>query len=406
MLLLYNGTDPDSVKIARYYEQVHPGVHLLDLNVPDTDDISATEYFDVVRPEVLTALSSSISYIVTTKGLPLRIDNTPPASFPYIYTDALGTHDIYSSTDWSNYTSLEAALTRIESVDSNIQLGDQTWWSPTPCYCQNPYYQHESLFSSTNPATSGMFLTSRLDGYTAADVISEIKNAQNVTIKTGASQFIVDDSSAAAGKNQTTMGSLVNNVLIPAKQSYTYNTSATPVTTSPLPVVGYDSFGTNEGLQPGYIANQLDFSVGKGAVFESWESFNAYSYTPGVKVDGQGLLADWIAKGGAAAVGQVQEPGSGVTAITNEDIMYQMLLEGYNLAEAAWAATPRLDFVNTVLGDPLMTWNVTGLPANFVQPLTSADPSGPNGNLPEPGAGIVAISACSMLLRRRRSTLS
>jgi Dockerin type I domain/PEP-CTERM motif len=36
--------------------------------------------------------------------------------------------------------------------------------------------------------------------------------------------------------------------------------------------------------------------------------------------------------------------------------MFNMLLHGYTWAEAAWAATQQLSYVNTVVGDPLMTW--------------------------------------------------
>ena len=42
--------------------------------------------------------------------------------------------------------------------------------------------------------------------------------------------------------------------------------------------------------------------------------------------------------------------------MTNEDQMFRMLLAGKTFAEAAWSATEQLGYVNTVVGDPLMTW--------------------------------------------------
>jgi len=36
--------------------------------------------------------------------------------------------------------------------------------------------------------------------------------------------------------------------------------------------------------------------------------------------------------------------------------MFKMLLGGYTWAEAAWSSIQQLSFVNTVVGDPLMTW--------------------------------------------------
>jgi len=68
----------------------------------------------------------------------------------------------------------------------------------------------------------------------------------------------------------------------------------------------------------------------------------------------QGLVAEWLRLGGAVGVGHVQEPGVSSLNITNEDRMFQMLLDGYTWAEAAWNATRQLSFVNTVVGDPLM----------------------------------------------------
>ena len=40
----------------------------------------------------------------------------------------------------------------------------------------------------------------------------------------------------------------------------------------------------------------------------------------------------------------------------NEDQMFRMLLAGKTLAEAAWSSALQLSWVNTVVGDPLMTW--------------------------------------------------
>ena len=36
--------------------------------------------------------------------------------------------------------------------------------------------------------------------------------------------------------------------------------------------------------------------------------------------------------------------------------MFEMLLDGYTWAEAAWNATAQLSYVNTVVGDPLMVY--------------------------------------------------
>src|ERR1700681_3687569 len=76
VLVLYNTASSDGAQIANYYAQIHPGVQLLGINGvdPNSEDISADAYLSTIRPQVLSALTSTIDVIVTTKGLPLRIN--------------------------------------------------------------------------------------------------------------------------------------------------------------------------------------------------------------------------------------------------------------------------------------------------------------------------------------------
>jgi hypothetical protein len=154
------------------------------------------------------------------------------------------------------------------------------------------------------------------------------------------------------------MGTLVTNVLAPRGLSYVYNTQVAPVLTAAKPVTGYVSWGTNDGsgqLQPDYMLNQLHFKLANGAVAETWESYNGNSFTWGNR-RGQALIADWLRAGGTAGIAQVEEPGANLSNMTNESRMFQMLLDGYTWVESAWNATPQVSYVNTVVGDPLMTW--------------------------------------------------
>ena len=129
------------------------------------------------------------------------------------------------------------------------------------------------------------------------------------------------------------------------------------VTTAPGPVLGYVTHGTNAGAPWDYILNSLKFTPAPGAAFVSYESYNAYTFISGVSSPcNQGLVAQWIQKGGTAATGNVWEPESSAQTVTREDRLFQMLLNGYSWVEAAWNATAQLSYVNTVVGDPLMTY--------------------------------------------------
>ena len=363
VVVLYNAGSSDGVQIANAYAQIHPGVHLVPLNnVPAGDQITADQYLSIIRPQVESALSAEaaagvdIDDIVTTKGLPVRIDVTEQFSGPTpSYTDPQGVvHNVYTQ---GQYSSLESELTQVNNISTWQQMLDQTWWDPTiQSQAVNPYYNNGGAFDHNNPAFGGMYLTSRLDGYNATDVIASLYRAQNA--HSGPYNFVVDNDPT---KNYNSgMASLVNNVLIPQHQPYTYDNTTGFVGTAPGPVLGYVSFGANQtSTPPGFMLNTttgLQFPLANGAVAETWESYNAYTYTQGGNVNGQSLIADWIHRGGTAAVGNVQEPGANLSNVTNPDIMFNMLLHGYTWAEAAWCATQQLSYVNTVVGDPLMTW--------------------------------------------------
>jgi uncharacterized protein (TIGR03790 family) len=366
VMVLYNPASSDGVQVAQTYAQIHPGVDLVPLsNVPAGDQITADQYLSIIRPQVMAALGSAsnpIDDIVTTKGLPLRIDVTEQfTGSPPTYTDPSGVlHTVWAT---EQYSSLESELTQVANISTWQQMLDQTWWDPTTKNpSANPYFNfynsaaNSSAFNHANPALGGMYLTSRLDGYNAADVIASLQRAQNAYV--GPFNFVVDNDPTK--QYNTGMASLVNNVLAPQHQPYTYDNTTAFVGTAPGPVIGYVSNGANQAsTPPNFMLNTvtgLQFPLANGAVAETWESYNAYTFTQGGNVGGQSLIADWIHRGGTAAVGTVQEPTASLSTVTNEDIMFNMLLHGYTWAEAAWAATPQLSFVNTVVGDPLMTW--------------------------------------------------
>ncbi len=361
-VVLYNANSPDGLEIANYYAQVHPGVRLLGLtDVSLNEEVTEDHYLDVIRPQVLAGIDDSIDVIVTTKGLPLRIVNT--VANPGTYPGWRGAGFGFSIPNdwWKPYSSLESELTRIDRIDSSEMMGDQSYLlSPSALpfttfpHAANPYSNHDAAFDRTDPANEGMRLTARLDAFTVSDVLKSIDRAQQSYLRPGAPLIVVDDDPSAPAAKADLMQQLVEDVLIPAGQNYIYNTDAQDITTAPQDVIGYVSHGSF-AAGTGYI-ERLDFELAPGAVFHTWESFNAYSFNEGQNRAGQGLIGEWLAHGGTAALGHVEEPKATVTSVANEDILFDMLLKGYTFAEAAWAATTQLSFVNTVVGDPLMTF--------------------------------------------------
>ena len=347
VLVLYNDASADGRQIADYYASVHPGAQLLGLHdVPTTEEVSWDVYLNTIRPQVTAALNGNLGVIVTTKGLPLRINN--PNVDPSTYSA------------WSQYSSLESELTRVDTFATRIQMGNQKYNQAPPRgnpAVSNPYFKAKAPFDYN---TYKIRLTSRLDGFDVSDVEKAIDGAQHAVYNRPGYTYVLDDSPTAPAAGVDKMESLRDTVLAPRGLSTFYDGTSAYQRQAPGAAIGYVTHGTNGGAPSDYLSRSADgiaFPIAPGAVFCSYESYNAYTFDRATAVPcNQGTLAQWIALGGSAAVGNVYEPNVSSLNVTNEDRMFDMLLNGSTWAEAAWNATYQLSYVNTVVGDPLMTF--------------------------------------------------
>jgi uncharacterized protein (TIGR03790 family) len=373
VLVLYNADSADSRDIANYYAQKRPGVRLLGLTgVTTAEEVSADYYLSHIRPQVLSALDDSVDVIVTTKGLPLRI--RVEQSNPNTYTDPFGSPRTIGPWSWKRYSSLESELTRIDSISTWQQMGDQsTNFTPNPIFAMNPYYWQSNSFTNDQ---YGIRLASRLDGFTVSDVRGMIDRAAEAYIAPSGPNtpfhVVVDDSPNAVSSFADSMERLRDFVLEPRGMSYTYDGTSdfiqSPAVANPAStlVLGYVSHGVHGGAPRDYLTDPVDgvqFQLANGSVFASWESYNAKTFSPSVSIT-QGLIAQWIARGGTAGIGHVAEPTATTITVAREDALFDRLLGGMSWVEAAWGATYQLSYVNTVVGDPLMRFQVL-LPGDY-----------------------------------------
>jgi uncharacterized protein (TIGR03790 family) len=368
VLVLYNAEDADSSAIASYYASKRPGVRTLGLTgVTTAEEVTANYYLSAIRPQILPALNNSTDVIVTTKGLPLRI--RVEQSNPRTYVDPFGQTRTVSNWYWKRYSSLESELTRIDAVSTWEQMGDQsTGFAAQPIAAVNPYYWHSNDFSHDE---FGIRLTSRLDGFSVSDVQGMIDRSCRAYVGLNGVNnpfhFVIDDDPNAAGSAADSMERLRDFVMQPRGLPHTYDGGdgfvQEPAVAHPdsSVVIGYVSHGVHGGAPPTYLSDPLagiHFQLANGAVFASWESFNAYTFAAGASQN-QGLVAEWIARGGTAGLGHVAEPTASSTTVAREDCLFDRLLSGMSWVEAAWSATYQTSYVNTVVGDPLMrfkTW--------------------------------------------------
>lgn len=394
VLVIYNddhGPAGDGFQIADYYQQVRPGVHVAPisgidelLSGPFGEDMSGQDYLEFVRPQILDAINAipdSIDVIVTTKGMPLRLDAGANAS-----------------SNWKRYSSFESELTRIDSIDTIQEMGNQTispFYQSDTSLASNPYFNK----SVANPSfvrvgSGGQFnvdirLSSRLDGYSVQTVKASIDRAQNVYLVPFGHYIVLDDTETASVDQIRNGGGLGPGTFEVITGLYPddgvtnpvpvlFDETSDAIVSSNRPVIGYVSHGTNDGPSVGlsdnylgefvdgqYQASEIQFEFANGAVFHTHESYNAQSFN-WQNTQNDGLIADWLEMGGTAGLGHVAEPYNGPNNIANEDMFYQMLLPASGAAsapgetgkltfvEAAWRATRQLSYMNTVVGDPLM----------------------------------------------------
>jgi hypothetical protein len=205
-----------------------------------------------------------------------------------------------------------------------------------------------------------MRLTSRLDGFSVADVTAAIDRAQNAFVgpnnsPNGPFHFIVDNDPTAENYADQTMTALANN-LAAKDLPHVHDDTTAFVDSAGGPLLGYTSHGAHQDSSPDDYLYAITDTLADGAVFNSWESFNAQSFTLGGNAGNQALVAEWLNRGGTAGVGNVAEPTAQFQTVINEDQMFAMLLDGMTFAEAAWSGARQLSWVNTVVGDPLMVW--------------------------------------------------
>ena len=165
VLLIINNNSKISKEIGHYFAEKRNIRHILYLDTSEKEVITRQEFNETIRDPlkdylVNNNLTKKINYFVTTKGVPLKIT------------------EVDSSDDnITNPNSYDRA-----SVDSEISLllgpyedeiGNNGWLS-------NPYYQENHAFSSQK---YGIYLTTRLTGYTVEDVKALIQRSVNASFK-------------------------------------------------------------------------------------------------------------------------------------------------------------------------------------------------------------------------------
>jgi uncharacterized protein (TIGR03790 family) len=95
------------------------------------------------------------------------------------------------------------------------------------------------------------------------------------------------------------------------------------------------------------LLKRHDFRFQRGAVACHIHSLSAQT----VRAESQRWVGPLIAHGAAVVLGNADEPF--LSHSTHLDVFFERLLAGDSAGKAMWKATPRLSWMNVMIGDPL-----------------------------------------------------
>ncbi len=323
--VIINANSSASQTVGNYFrvQRGIPATNMIYVHVDTTEEIDST-MFNVLRSQVedqliLNNLQNSINYLVTTKGVPLKVNRG------------------------STYSQISPSA----SVESELMLilGNYSSYigGAGPQMC--PYFYQNAHFSR---ATYGIYLVTRLDAYTVQDVLSLIdRSGPNVSVDPS-NPFLFDQDPAWTSPLNTYM-SRARTTLVGKGKVVTFDSLST-YQTNRQNLLGYMSWGSNDHYQHLYTQHAIPHNTyARGAIAETYVSTSGRSFDNPPSY-GQSLIVDLLAEGVSGAKGYVYEPYS--NAMAHAYILFDRYTSNYNLAESYFMASLLVSWMDVVVGDP------------------------------------------------------
>lgn len=326
--VIVNINSPASVSIGDYFRQARsiPAGNMVYVSTSVAEEIDSST-FNALRAQIESHLVThnlvnTINYIVTTKGVPLKVNRG----------------DTFSLSSPSS--SVESELTCL--------LGGYGGYIGGMSRISSPYYNAGVHFTRN---VYGIYLVTRLDAYTVEQVFALIDNSGPGLSSNPASTFVLDQDPAW----NTSLPSLNTNlataaVTLSGRGKSVLLNQDTAYVTSQSNVQGYASWGSNDHYDQYATLNAITHnSWAHGAIAETYVSTSGRTFDAPAEY-GQSLVADMIAEGLSGAKGYVYEPYSSSMAAVN--ILFDCYTNGYNLAESFYQASRYLSWMDVIIGDP------------------------------------------------------
>ncbi|MEI8280843.1 MAG: TIGR03790 family protein [Armatimonadota bacterium] len=330
VLVVMNETDLNSVKIAGYYMQKRKIARdqLVSLKTGTGDDISPEKYKAEIEAPIKAALAKNknIDFIVLTKGVPIRLIDQGG----YSVDATLASMEL-------NFAPIGQTPGKFGITEGDAEGAIRR--------CRNPYFGSTEPFSHTK---TGMYLVTRLTGYSVADCLALIDNSMNA--KPSKSPILLDSQPRfQPGSAYWDMELTLNeaNERLSAKGLNVYYEKTEEFSNGREILAGYCSWGSNDPKFDAKAYHELKFVP--GALAETFVSTSGRTFEP--TTGGQSLIADLIHQGVTGVKGYVSEPFT--VALCRSEILFGRFYGGFNLAESFYAASPLVKWKDIVVGDPL-----------------------------------------------------
>jgi uncharacterized protein (TIGR03790 family) len=343
ILLVLNESSPVSLEVGQYYAQKRgiPAQNILRIKTAQTDEISREDFTRQIEAPIglwLTKNSAQdrILYFVLTKGIPLRVAGTGGEN--------------------GTIASVDSELTMLYSKLLGMRI-------PIEGKISNPYYLKDGAVQSAHQFTHQsleIYLVSRLDGYTVADIRGLIDRGY-APAKEG--KILLDQKGSSNGKGDDWLLAAAERLRGNGFADRVVLDSGSNVLKDMQGVLGYYSWGSNDpairirhfglGFLPGALAAMYVSSDGRTFSeppanwnLGTWEDKSThFGGSP------QSLAGDLIRDGVTGAAGHVAEPFLEYTIRPN--ILFPAYFSGFNLIESYYMAMPALSWQTVVVGDPL-----------------------------------------------------
>ena len=350
VVIVANSNDPDSVELARYYSDRRgiPRENIVELDLPVGEEINWPVYVSrlheplrnwLIERDWISAIAMDlqddagrtkmsisghrISYLVTCRGVPLKIRQTDeiPADLP----------DTTRKSFQTNSASVDSELTLLVKSDSR-----RHGFLPNP------------VFQKTAPNLwdrEAMVRVARLDGPSFSAIRNLVESALSVEKYGLIGRALVDVGGPHKLGDKWFEEAVTELVAGGWAPDVDRDRGTVP------PTARVDELALYLGWYAGEVNGPFappGFEFATGAIALHLHSFSARSLRT---LNNGGWVAPLIGRGAAAVFGNVYEPYLEFTH--QPQLLVRALLGGATLGEAAYYAMPVLSWQSIVVGDPL-----------------------------------------------------